>query len=200
MKFRNVRVIALKEFRDVLRDRRTLIFMMLLPVAVMPLLMIGLTKFMMVQKRSKAERAVTIAVEPAARAAIMALGKEWVAENRDHWVAWQARNALIEAKQAGLLDAMLASGEVTEQEAADAKLPDPDLRRERGIANARAVQRVIELAEFIDLSDVAGAGKLTAGVEIPEQVPQALNDPRLAVAIQDKEIDAAVYLPPDALV
>ncbi|GJM20241.1 MAG: hypothetical protein DHS20C15_01560 [Planctomycetota bacterium] len=213
MSLRNVRIIAMKDFRDVLRDRRTLIFMMLLPIAVMPLLMIGLTKFMTAQQRSKDERSVTIAMDPSTRNALIALGREWVAENRDSWAAYKAKKVLEQEEVASALGAVGDSLRDTDAEAGEAesaaaaaeeqqaleKLPEFDRHMLAGVADARAVDRILELVEFVRLADVEGSGALTSGIEIPESVPAALNDPRLAVAIQDKEIDAAFYMPPDAL-
>lgn len=77
MNFQAVGVIARKEFRDVLRDRRTLIFMMLLPIVVMPLLMLGVFKFVASQKVARESKEVRIAASTFDANTLKALQKVW---------------------------------------------------------------------------------------------------------------------------
>ncbi|NQU06378.1 MAG: hypothetical protein HQ568_09820, partial [Calditrichaeota bacterium] len=47
MNLRSIIVVYLKELKDILRDRRTLLSMILFPIILMPLMTIGMTRFMM---------------------------------------------------------------------------------------------------------------------------------------------------------
>ncbi len=61
MQIRNVRTIYQKEMKDTMRDRRTLIFMLLVPVVAIPLLMMITTSLMMgVVSKAQEEKAVIV--------------------------------------------------------------------------------------------------------------------------------------------
>jgi sodium transport system permease protein len=61
MQLRNVRTIYQKEMKDTMRDRRTLIFMLLVPVVAIPLLMMITTSLMMgVVSKAQEEKAVIV--------------------------------------------------------------------------------------------------------------------------------------------
>ncbi len=49
MQISNVVTIFSKEFIDTIRDRRTLVFMLLVPIVAIPLLMMGMSKLMISQ-------------------------------------------------------------------------------------------------------------------------------------------------------
>ena len=66
MNLRNISIIARKELKDVLRDRRTLFFMILLPMVATPALMIIGSKFIKKQAAQKENRVLTAAVDPGA--------------------------------------------------------------------------------------------------------------------------------------
>ena len=51
-----------KELTDVLRDRRTLFFMIVMPVIVMPLIFIGALKFQQYQRKKSEEKILNIAI------------------------------------------------------------------------------------------------------------------------------------------
>lgn len=70
MKLANVWVIYRKEFLDVLRDRRTLMSMILLPIIIFPLLMAGLGGFLQGQMEKLKQRSSPIVV----------LGSKWAPE------------------------------------------------------------------------------------------------------------------------
>jgi sodium transport system permease protein len=61
MKLRSIIVVYQKELKDILRDRRTLLSMILFPLILMPLMTIGMTKFMVSRmEKIKAERSVIV--------------------------------------------------------------------------------------------------------------------------------------------
>ncbi|MCF7810751.1 ABC transporter permease [bacterium] len=61
MKFHSIMVVYLKELKDILRDRRTLLSMILFPIILMPLMTIGMTKFMVSRmEKIKAERSTIV--------------------------------------------------------------------------------------------------------------------------------------------
>lgn len=63
MQLRNIGTIFRKELKDTLRDRRTMIFMLLVPVISMPLLMLGISKIAMSQARKIEDMASRIVVQ-----------------------------------------------------------------------------------------------------------------------------------------
>ena len=78
---RRVAVVAAKELKDVLRDRRTLVFMLLLPIAVMPLLMLGGSRFGKSQLKAKEKRILTVAIAPQERTLLTSLANRWMKDN-----------------------------------------------------------------------------------------------------------------------
>ncbi|MCZ6689556.1 MAG: ABC transporter permease subunit [Planctomycetota bacterium] len=62
MKLAKVFTVFRKDLKDVLRDRRTLIFMLLLPTAALPLLMMGVTRFMLRTQIKREKQTVLIAI------------------------------------------------------------------------------------------------------------------------------------------
>ena len=70
MKWNLIRTVYLKELKDSLRDRRTLISMIVVPTLVMPMIMFGVGMVMTkIIKKAEAET-VTIAIVGRARAAV----------------------------------------------------------------------------------------------------------------------------------
>jgi len=62
MRFPQLRTIYLKEMRDILRDRRTLFVMIVLPILLYPLLMIGVIQFSILQTKKLVEEEARIAI------------------------------------------------------------------------------------------------------------------------------------------
>ena len=60
MKLKSTAVVFLKELRDILRDRRTILSMILFPVAIFPLLGFGSAKFAMMQAKKMQEKTSSI--------------------------------------------------------------------------------------------------------------------------------------------
>ena len=92
MSLRRVLVIARKEFTDVLRDRRTLIFMLLLPIVVIPALLMIITSFAKSQMKERETRVLTFAVEPQGKVLLKALGNRWMSDNMAAFAAVSARS------------------------------------------------------------------------------------------------------------
>lgn len=74
---RGIATIFAKELIDTLRDRRTLLFMLLIPTLATPLLMGGVTRFMIGFQQRQQVKAVRIAATPEARAAYEGLVHRW---------------------------------------------------------------------------------------------------------------------------
>ncbi len=62
MDFKKIITIWKKELKDTVRDRRTLLSMVLIPILLMPVIMIGMFKLMDSQQKSQAEQTVTVAI------------------------------------------------------------------------------------------------------------------------------------------
>ena len=206
MKLRMVSVIARKELRDVLRDRRTLFFMMLLPIVVMPLLMLGISKFAMKQSADKQARVLKVAADPAVVTTLKALSMQWFKANATSLAVAQGKVAL---DSVGGLDGMRRLMSLGEGEGAmdaldlakvfkvQADMPD---EQKALLGDAFAIGRLSLQTEFVDPADIDLSGALAQGVEIPSDLPAYLADEKLTLAIQSKAIAAAVYVPPDTLV
>lgn len=198
-----VLVIALKETSDVLRDRRTLVFMMLLPIVVMPLMMLGVSRFVVSQAQKRAESTVTVVADTATKTTLTALARRWFQDNK---LALGALEALRGAEAAGGLANL---GRLLEGGATDGEAPgigallkataDMDPRQRQLMQDAAAVQRFIGRTTFVPPAEVAAGGALAPGVEVPEGLPGGLDDPRLTVALQDKRVELAVHVPSVAM-
>lgn len=218
MSLRNVVTIARKEFLDVLRDRRTLIFMLLLPIAVIPVLMIGFTKFAKKQLREKEARTLTVAIDPIGENLIRASARNWLAGNFTRLVGLapklgfdaggmsldEVRNfdlgtlerlmrrveTLREAQEGGIQDAALLAYAKAYMELGD---DEKEILGDLG-AMLGATSRL----SYVPLDAVAEQpGTLSQGIVIPDGVPVALTRENLALAIQNKAIHAAVHVPVD---
>ncbi len=204
MKPRIVSVIARKELRDVLRDRRTLFFMMLLPIVVMPLLMLGISKFAMKQSQQKQTRVLDVAADPFAVNTLKALAQEWTDAN---WKALMLAQGETTFEAMGGLEGLkrlTSFGEATEADAAldlgaifRATAEMSDAQREL-LTDARAIAKLVTQTVFVDPADLEATGALAQGVEIPDDLPPVLADERVTLAIQSKEVAAAIALPTDA--
>lgn len=62
MNSKKITTIWKKELRDTVRDRRTLLSMVLIPILLMPVIMVGMFKLMESQQKSQAEQTVKVAV------------------------------------------------------------------------------------------------------------------------------------------
>ena len=63
MQVKNIKTIFLKELKDTLRDRRTLIFMLFIPIFAMPFLMTTITKIGFSQSQKVRERVSTVVIQ-----------------------------------------------------------------------------------------------------------------------------------------
>jgi len=211
-----VAVIARKEFRDVLRDRRTLIFMMLLPIVVMPLLMVGVTRFVTSQAQAKQAKVVRIAADGRTQATVRALRDSWYEHNATRLALLFGSVGLSAGGGVEGLTALLTrvddvegaerSAEQNELQpdqamaAAIKGLQELDEAQKRLLREARDVGGLVGRIEFVDPAELSEEGSLAQGVEIPDELPAALADASLTLAIQRKHIQAALHLPSDALV
>jgi sodium transport system permease protein len=62
MNFKKIKIIYFKEMQDTLRDRRTLVSMLLIPILLFPILIFGMTSLSMTMVKKTAERVSPIAV------------------------------------------------------------------------------------------------------------------------------------------
>ena len=117
MKWRNIATIYFKELRDLLRDRRTVISMIVVPTLIMPglMLVVGLISYRIVNEaRSTVPTIMVIGGDdsPLARGALAAVGKVAIVPNTSDWkqrIADKKVRAVVEFP-AGF-DAALKNGE-----------------------------------------------------------------------------------------
>lgn len=206
-------VIARKELRDVLRDRRTLIFMMLLPIVVMPLLMVGVSKFVTRQVEAKQAKVLRVAADPMTIATFRSLRDTWYGHNATRLGLLMARMGVTAAGGLSALPELLArvdearaverAGEEAPQgamAAAIAVLSELSDDERQLLVDAKEVGGLLGRIEFVDPLSLAEEGRIAQGVAIPEGIPAPLADPKLTLAIQGKVIEAALFLPADTLV
>jgi sodium transport system permease protein len=72
----NVRKVFLKEVRETLRDRRTLLIMLVVPVFLYPALMVVMEQLILIGRRSLEEQAVSVSVSGASGAALAFLERD----------------------------------------------------------------------------------------------------------------------------
>ena len=108
MQISNVVTIFRKELTDTLRDRRTLVFMLLVPIVAIPLLMVGMSKLMISQISKVKEETSKIVIT----------GREWMPTELDSMftaasdltavdASTFADTGLVEALQLGRFDALV---------------------------------------------------------------------------------------------
>jgi len=136
MSLNQVPVIYKKEILDTVRDRRTLISMIILPVAAMPLLLFVLGKFISSAERKAGEEAVTIAVRggdavPGLVEALKKSGFELAASD-------DLRTAVEKKEIAAGLEIVTAAGSGTEL-----RIYSDDTRQASGIA-ARKIRTALD--------------------------------------------------------
>ncbi len=209
MKPGRVLVIARKELTDVLRDRRTLFFMLLLPIVVMPLLLILVSDFMKAQLKEKESRMLAIAVEPQGRVLLRALANRW---QHDNWTSVQTLAARIGIDMLGGLDDL---GRVAERVETLRAAPDQggladmallawartwseftDEQRQM-LLDGGAVNAFLNQTRWVDFASLAREGRLPPGVTLPPDLPGQLARPAAALAITsaEKSLHAALHVP-----
>lgn len=202
-----VLVIARKEFIDVLRDRRTLFFMLLLPIVVMPLLMILVSDFMKSQVRQRESRELVLAIQPENRQLLRALANRWMNDNGLAFATVAARLGIESfgglddlGRVAERVEALQAAGggageaAVVAWAAAWRELND----EQRGmLQDGGAVNRFLNQTRWVDFDELPAEGALPAGVRLPDGLPGRLAEPRAALAItgRDKAVHAALHVP-----
>lgn len=207
-------VIARKEFMDVLRDRRTLVFMLLLPIVVMPLVLVGGSRVAKSQLRAKESRRLTVAVNPGGKEILTALGAQWWQQNWTQLMSLGGR-LMLSLGKADLdeLGRMVDRVDLYKRAGDEAKLEDSSLMagllayrtfsdQDKELLNdSAAVHAVLSLSDWKDVSRVARQpdARLPPGVDLPRELPPALDSPAVAAAIvgKDKELHAALNVPAD---
>ena len=206
-------VIARKEFMDVLRDRRTLVFMLLLPIVVMPVLMIAGSRLVKRQARAKEIRTLTVAMDESGRERLRSLGQQWM---KDSWLQRQALAGLLGLNMLEV-DSIAEMTRLTERiekfktmsersTSGDAALLagykayrefTPEQRQL--LDDAAAVQAVLERTKWTTLPVASADLRLPPGVELPPDLPPGLDDPAVAAAITNeaKQVHAALDVPVD---
>jgi sodium transport system permease protein len=204
-------VIARKEFMDVLRDRRTLVFMLLLPIVVMPLLMIAGTRIAKSQLKEKESRVLTVAAEPAGRERLRALAHRWMGDNLPALVAVSFRLGIEQFGGLDDLGRLVDRVETLKGLSEDQGIGDTamlawfkeyrELNHEQRtlLSDAAAVRLVLDRIRWRNLAALKNGGNLPPGVRIPEDLPADLENPSVAISITNeaKAVHAAVHVPLD---
>lgn len=204
-------VIAMKEFMDVLRDRRTLLFMLLLPIVVMPLLMVLGARLVRSQAAEKESRVLTLAIDPAGRERLRSLADRWMKDNKGALIGTALR---IGIQQLGGLDdlgRLVGRAEALKVASENGGAEDAAMTasiksflelsetQNQLLADAGAVGLLTDRVRWVDLGSASDFDVLPQGVHIPDGLPHELARPGLAVAIsgKSKAIHAAVDVPAD---
>src|SRR5882724_8416329 len=102
---RNISTIWLKELRDTIRDRRTLMSMIIMPMLLMPLLIVGLGKLIQYQTQQSERQVLKVAFNQSAVTAAPAL-VDYVTQQPKIEIV-QPSQALTEAVASGAVDAAI---------------------------------------------------------------------------------------------
>jgi sodium transport system permease protein len=105
MSLRSMLLVYSKEMRETLRDRRTLIVMVLLPLSLYPLVGVGMSQWVAVQETSRAEQSCTVGLQGADWPDLeQALRRAKLQPTRGAWASARVREGLL---RAGALDVFL---------------------------------------------------------------------------------------------
>jgi sodium transport system permease protein len=211
VKLGRILIIARKEFRDVTRDRRTLIFMLLLPSVIIPLILTLVTSVMRTQSQAKEERNLTVAIDKGEEQLLRTLGARWMHDNGTAVTALALHLGLPDvhgipdlAQLADIAKRMQRSPDQppTDSEQVQTMVAwntlDPD--QQQLLQDAGAVGSVLGRTDWVDIQkdviDVTPAGPLPQGVHLPDHLPGPLADPRVSLAVtgRAKAVHAAVVL------
>jgi sodium transport system permease protein len=209
MNLRNIGIIARKELKDVLRDRRTLFFMILLPMVATPALMIIGSKFIKSQAVQKENRVLLAAVEPGQQELLRTLALRWRNANLKSFIAVGARLGLdvLDDQDAffdrlAKLEALQSSGGGSDvREAAAVNLykgvEQLSIEQKHLLSDWGAISKFLDQIEWVRFDTLTTDAALAPGVVIPEDLPPELARTEVAVAIQEKVIQAALSVPID---
>ena len=172
MQISNVVTIFRKELTDTLRDRRTLVFMLLVPIVAIPLLMTGMSKLMISQ--------ITKVKEEASRVVIT--GRQWLPAELDSMfttntdltfvdAAIFADTGLVEALQLGRFEALV-------------EVPD-------SFATHLQMERLAGIEIKCDRAELASEQAEDRLVDLLDDYRVLLVEHRLA----EREVDAAILEP-----
>ena len=226
MKPSKIIAVFLKDLKDILRDRKTLIFMILLPTALFPLLILGVSRFVVRAQLKREAQRVTIAMSPGDEKLLRKL----IQERRQAYDP-KVVMGLIETIKPGLgerlLEAMadhleedpgaisrLLTGETVdfpglkalrgEIEEAIKELGERDVvltpEQRTLVLEVGALGKLLTDSDFVDPRDGMtreGSGKAPSRESYPEWVRKDEGVLALARAISERKIHAAVVLPPD---
>jgi len=212
LNLRTVAVIARKEFRDVLRDRRTLFFMLLLPIAVMPVLIMVGSRFAKDQIKAKEARVLTIAADPIAKTLVISLAQNWWGDHVGASLGIASRLGGIKLDELDSLDglARLASrADSLKSVSADSGLADAAMlagakayqelttAQKQMLDDVSVISHLISHTRWRKLEGLESTDPLPPGVAVPDDLPGGLDRPGVALAItkKDKEVHAALHVP-----
>jgi len=207
-------VVARKEFMDVLRDRRTLVFMLLLPIVVMPLIMIAFSRVTKSQLRAKESRLLTVAVNPGGKEVLQALGTLWSQQNMLQLLSLAGR-LMIGVGQLDFddlkhiverVDLYKSAGETAHFEdsalmAGWVAYKSFTKSEQQLLDDAAAVHAVMSRTDWkvVMPGGEARDARLPPGVQLPRGLPPGLDAAAATAAItsKDKNLHAALYVPAD---
>lgn len=197
-----------------LRDRRTLFFMLLLPIAVMPVLMIGGSRFVKDQLKAKERRVLTIAADGLAKNQITGLANRWWTDNLGTGAGIAIRLGGLTLKDLGSLDGLAqlaARAETLKSISSDSDLADAAMltgakafqelsdAQKQMLDDVGAISHLLTLTRWINLTGLDGTEPLPQGVSVPKGLPGGLDQHAVALAItsKDKAVHAALHVPRD---
>ncbi|MCI0340182.1 MAG: ABC transporter permease subunit [Planctomycetales bacterium] len=209
--------IAVKELRDVTRDRKTLLFMLVFPTLSIPVLGMGMSRLVISQAQARDVAKVTVAADARSREALLGAARGAalsLAPRTADALRKLAPEAWAELERA--LGALAADPSARDRALGGAEDLPPEVRKaaeklrsaldspraglpageRRALQRAAAAQKLLARTEFSDPAALPAAPSGTA-----ERLPAGLRDDSLALraaaAIASRTLHAAVVLPPD---
>lgn len=210
-----------KELLDTIRDRKTLIFMLLIPTVVTPLLMWGAAKLIIAIQKEQAVKTVTIAASPQTQENYVRMVQRWFGQTEAARALRVANSPLVRAlvrdgtafDELGLTPGVLEDPDEFRawagslRELVRQNLDAPDKRRAGGMADlademqdeAVAFYRVlVKGLASVEFVDPAGLEDPPAGFDrydLPDHLAGIPDIDRLAHAINSKQVEGYLDIP-----
>lgn len=223
MTFAGVWVIFRKELIDTLRDRKTLIFMLLIPTVAIPAMIIGIKQLGDSLQRKTAVETVRIAADANTHAAYRDLVHGWFLQSRVASALRASASPIVRAlvKAEDLARVPDVPAEIFTDSAAferwtrtlagnmraglddDLEAPEqanidvPDAVRNELLEYYQVTIKGLALIEFVDPKTLPPAPADARGDALPAALQSVPDADRIAAAIRNKSINAYLSIPPE---
>lgn len=218
---RGVLTIFVKELVDTLRDRKTLLFMLMIPTLAMPLILIGVTKLIQAIQRAEEVQTVTLVADEPTREAYIRLAHTWFRESRIGQTLEMMDSPLARAvlreedrerfadipadvlndpqafvRWAGTVAEMVRANLDTYEVQQSEPLQDlNEAQMREAVEFYRVVVKGVALVQFVDPSVVEQAEGRAPMEQIPEDLRTVPDIYRIAWLINERRVQGVMHIP-----